>query len=297
MTNSNEHITVLLEEATKALLIKKGEWYVDATFGRGGHTKKILEAGGKVIAFDFDQEAIDFGSKAFVESITPGNLILVRENFSKISSIISSLKEDGQINQISGILFDFGTSTQQLKSNERGFSFDGDGPLDMRMDDRLGVQAKDLLAIIPADQLANLFFELGGETDGKRIAREIKNSPTQITTSKQLSELIVKVKGRQKNKLHPATKVFQALRIAVNTEIENISIALPQALDILAKNGRVVTIAFHEGEDREVKRTFKLWEEKNIGTNLTRKPITPTDGEIEINQRSRSAKMRIFEKN
>lgn len=297
MTNSNEHITVLLEEATNALLIKKGEWYVDTTFGRGGHTKKILEAGGKVIAFDFDQEAIDFGSKAFVESITPGNLILVRENFSKISSIISSLKEDGQINQINGILFDFGTSTQQLKSEERGFSFDGDGPLDMRMDDRLGVQAKDLLAIIPADQLANLFFELGGETDGKRIAREIKNSPTQITTSKQLSELIVKVKGRQKNKLHPATKVFQALRIAVNTEIENISIALPQALDILSKNGRVVTIAFHEGEDREVKRTFKLWEEKNIGTNLTRKPITPTDGEIEINQRSRSAKMRIFEKN
>ncbi|MBP7740917.1 16S rRNA (cytosine(1402)-N(4))-methyltransferase RsmH [Candidatus Woesebacteria bacterium] len=297
MTNSNEHITVLLEEAANALLIKKGEWYVDATFGRGGHTKKILEAGGKVIAFDFDQEAIDFGSKAFVESITPGNLILVRENFSKISSIISSLKEDGQINQINGILFDFGTSTQQLKSEERGFSFDGDGPLDMRMDDRLGVQAKDLLAIIPADQLANLFFELGGETDGKRIAREIKNSPTPISTSKQLSELIIRVKGRQKNKLHPATKVFQALRIAVNTEIENISIALPQALDILSKNGRVVTIAFHEGEDREVKRTFKLWEEKNIGTNLTRKPITPTDGEIEINQRSRSAKMRIFEKN
>lgn len=293
----NAHITVLLEEATEALLVKKGHWYVDATFGKGGHTRKILSAGGKVIAFDMDQDAISAGKETFASSIVPGNLILIRENFAQISPIIQSLKEDGQVNQIDGILFDFGTSTEQLKSEDRGFSFDGDGPLDMRMDDRLGVQAKDLLAIIPADQLEELFRELGGETNAKKIAKAIKSNPVPVTTTKQLSDLILKISGKQKGKLHPATKVFQALRIAVNTELENIMMGLPQALEILAENGRIVTIAFHEGEDREVKSTFKLWEEENEGENLTKKPVVPTTEEIKNNPRSRSAKMRIFEKN
>jgi len=293
MTN---HITVLLEEATQALLIKKGNWYIDATFGKGGHTQKILDAGGKVIAFDFDHQAIEYGNKIFASEINPGNLILIRENFSKIFPIIESLQEDCQVGDIKGILFDFGTSTEQLKSNNRGFSFDGDGPLDMRMDDRLGVQAKDLLALIHVDQLDELFRDLGGEHDSRRIAKAIKNSPTPITTSKQLTDLIIRNKGKQKSKLHPATKVFQALRIAVNTELENIMMGLPQALEILANKGRIVTIAFHEGEDREVKTTFKLWEEENKGENLTKKPVVPTAEEIKNNPRSRSAKMRIFEK-
>ncbi|MBU0974628.1 16S rRNA (cytosine(1402)-N(4))-methyltransferase RsmH [Patescibacteria group bacterium] len=293
MTN---HITVLLEEATQALLIKKGNWYIDATFGKGGHTQKILDAGGKVIAFDFDHQAIEYGNKIFASEINPGNLILIRENFSKIFPIIESLQEDCQVGDIKGILFDFGTSTEQLKSNNRGFSFDGDGPLDMRMDDRLGVQAKDLLALIHVDQLDELFRDLGGEHDSRRIAKAIKNSPTPITTSKQLTDLIIRNKGKQKSKLHPATKVFQALRIAVNTELENIMMGLPQALEILANKGRIVTIAFHEGEDREVKTTFKLWEEENKGENLTKKPVVPTAEEIKNNPRSRSAKMRIFKK-
>ncbi len=293
--NNNEHITVLLEEATKALMVKKNHWYIDATFGRGGHTQKILDAGGKVIAFDFDHKAIEYGNEIFASVINRGNLILVRENFSKIFPIIESLKEDGQIGDISGVLFDFGTSTQQLKSDERGFSFDGEGPLDMRMDDRLGVQAKDLLALIHVDQLEELFRELGGENDARRIAKTIKSSSIPITTSKQLSNLIIKIKGNQKGKLHPATKVFQALRIAVNTELENIMMGLPQALEVITQ-GRVVTIAFHEGEDREVKSTFRLWEEEGKGENLTKKPVVPDTKEIKENPRSRSAKMRIFEK-
>ncbi|MCB9812810.1 MAG: 16S rRNA (cytosine(1402)-N(4))-methyltransferase RsmH [Pseudomonadales bacterium] len=293
MTN-NQHITVLLNEATKALQVKKNHWYIDATFGRGGHTQKILEEGGKVIAFDVDQEAIEFGKKMFGSSIKPGNLILVRENFANISSIISSLREDGQIEDIDGILFDFGTSTQQLKSNERGFSFEGDGELDMRMDNRLGVKAKDLLALIPTNQLEELFREFGGENDARRIAKAIKNSPHPITTTKELSNLIINIKGRQQGKLHPATKVFQALRIAVNTEIENIMMVLPQALELLNSEGRIVTIAFHEGEDREVKNTFKLWEQEEKGENLSKNPIIPTNEEIKGNSRSRSAKMRIF---
>ncbi|NCQ65471.1 MAG: 16S rRNA (cytosine(1402)-N(4))-methyltransferase RsmH [Candidatus Pacebacteria bacterium] len=294
---ANTHITVLLEEATKALLVKKDHWYIDATFGKGGHTQKILNAGGKVIAFDIDKAAISSGKEIFASSIVPGNLILIRENFAQIFPVIQSLKEDRQINEIDGVLFDFGTSTEQLKSEDRGFSFDGDSPLDMRMDDRLGVQAKDLLALIPADQLEELFRDLGGETDARKIARAIKSSPVPITTTKQLSNLILKISGKQKGKLHPATKVFQALRIAVNTELENIMMGLPQALEILAQKGRIVTIAFHEGEDREVKTTFKLWEAENKGENLTKKPVVPTAEEIKNNPRSRSAKMRIFEKN
>jgi len=295
MTN-NEHITVLLNEATDALFVKKDHWYIDATFGRGGHTQKILSAGGKVIAFDFDHEAIEYGNSIFASAIKPGNLILVRENFSQIHQAIQDLKENNQIGSIDAILFDFGTSTEQLKSQSRGFSFDGNAPLDMRMDDRLGVQAKDLLALIPADQLEELFRDLGGENDARRISKAIKNSPEPIVTNKQLSDLIIKIKGKQRNKLHPATKVFQALRIAVNTELENIMTALPQALEIISAGGRIVTIAFHEGEDREVKNTFKLWEKENKGENLTKKPLIPTKEEINDNPRSRSAKMRIFQK-
>lgn len=292
--NNNKHITVFLEDAVEALSVQKGQWYIDATFGRGGHTKKILDEGGKVIAFDVDREAIEFGQKVFASEIKPGNLILVRENFSSLSSVIESLKEEGQIDDISGILFDFGTSTQQLMSETRGFSFEGEGPLDMRMDDRLGVQAKDLLALVPANQLEELFREYGGEPSARKIARAIKDSHEPIVTSKQLSDLVVKIKGPQKGKLHPATKVFQALRIAVNTEIESIKRSLPQAIEVLENEGKIVTIAFHEGEDREVKATFKKWEEAGRGEMLTKKPISPSEEELAQNPRSRSAKMRIF---
>lgn len=292
--NNNKHITVFLEDAVEALSVQKGQWYIDATFGRGGHTKKILDEGGKVIAFDVDREAIEFGQKVFASEIKPGNLILVRENFSSLSSVIESLKEEGQIDDISGILFDFGTSTQQLMSETRGFSFEGEGPLDMRMDDRLGVQAKDLLALVPANQLEELFREYGGEPSARKIARAIKDSHEPIVTSKQLSDLVVKIKGPQKGKLHPATKVFQALRIAVNTEIESIKSSLPQAIEVLENEGKIVTIAFHEGEDREVKATFKKWEEAGRGEMLTKKPISPSEEELAQNPRSRSAKMRIF---
>lgn len=294
--NNTKHITVMLKDAVDALLVKEGHWYVDGTFGRGGHSQEILNRGGKVIAFDFDHEAVEYGKEAFADSNQAGDFILVRENFSEISTVINDLKQSGQIEDISGVLFDFGTSTEQLTSQERGFSFEGDGPLDMRMDDRLGVEAKDLLALIPENQLTNLFREVGGEEQAKKIAREIKNSETPITTIKQLSKLIVRVKKGHRGNIHPATKVFQALRIAVNTEIENIKVALPQALEILNSDGRIVTIAFHSGEDREVKITFKSWQAENIGEMATKKPISPTEEEVLINPRSRSAKMRIFTK-
>lgn len=284
----------MLNDAVEALGVKQGAWYIDGTFGRGGHTRKILEQGGKVIAFDFDQEAIIYGQQTFKSEIIAGDLILVRENFAHLADTIVSLQKNNQVGQINGILFDFGTSTQQLTSQERGFSFEGEGPLDMRMDQRLGVMAKDLLAVIPENQLTELFRVMGGEQEAKRIAKAIKSSKTPIATTKQLADLVSKVKGRQKGKLHPATKVFQALRIAVNTELDNITDMLPQALNVLHYGGKIVTIAFHEGEDKIVKHTFKSWESRNLGKNETKKPEVPSEAEISTNIRARSAKMRVF---
>lgn len=286
----------MLQDAVEALNVKPNYWYIDATFGRGGHTKKILEAGAKVVAFDFDQEAIQFGTKEFASQIKKGNLILIRENFANLTETISNLIKQGKVDKISGILFDFGTSTQQLTSQNRGFSFEGEGPLDMRMDQRLGVQAQDLLVVIPENQLAELFKIMGGEPDAKKIAKAIKTTKTPITTTKQLADLIIKTKGRQKGKLHPATKVFQALRIAINTELDNITDVLPQALNILSVGGKIITISFHEGEDKIVKHTFKSWESRKLGHIETKKPITPSETELSKNVRARSAKMRIFVK-
>lgn len=295
--NSSTHITVFLKQAVESLNVKKDSWYIDATFGQGGHTQEILNHGAHVLAFDFDEQAITSGLQNFATQIASKQLILVRDNFTQCREHVEQLKKAGVIDQISGVLFDFGTSTQQLTSQERGFSFEGDGPLDMRMDTRLGVQAKDLLAVLPEKQLSDLFLEYGGEHDAKKIARAIKNSHQPITTNKQLSELIFLAKGRKRDKIHPATKVFQALRIAVNMELENIQEALPKALEIVAAQGKIVTIAFHEGEDRIVKTTFKSWEEQQLGYMETKKPIEPTQEELAQNPRSRSAKMRVFVRN
>ncbi len=292
---NNQHLTVLRTEAVAALQIQPERWYLDATFGGGGHTAAILSQGGKVIAFDWDQQAIADGEEKFATAIKAGKLILIRESFSKVDTEITALLEAQKISPIDGALFDFGTSTEQLTSSDRGFSFEGEGKLDMRMDTRLGVTAADILQAIPEAQLARLFFDYGGETESRKIAKAIKNSPEPIITTGQLSRLIEKVKGGRRGKLHPATKVFQALRIAVNSELEEIEAALPQTLKLLPSKGRIVTIAFHEGEDRLAKRAFKQWEQDNLGQML--KLITPSTEEVAQNPRSRSAKMRIFEKN
>jgi 16S rRNA (cytosine1402-N4)-methyltransferase len=284
------HQTVMLEEAVEFLQVEKGKWYVDGTFGRGGHTDAILNLGGKVVAFDVDQDAIEYGQAEFPKEIADGSLLLIRENFDRLQSTILSLQAEGKIGDIHGVLFDFGTSADQLLDVNRGFSFLGDAELDMRMDDRLGVKAKDLLAILPEKQLAELFANEGGEKYAKPIAKAVveRRSQKAITTSNQLSEIVEKVKPR-KGKLHPATKVFQALRIAVNTELSSIETALPQAFSIL-KSGRVVAISFHEGEDRLVKRYFvKLETEGKIKEHKLRQP---SEMEIIRNPRSRSAKLR-----
>lgn len=285
-----KHIPVLLNEALDALSVKPKGWYIDATFGRGGHTHEILKKGGKVIAFDWDPEAIEYGEKEFSAEIQAGNLILINRSFSAMKELIQELRVRNQIEEISGILFDFGTSTEQLKSHQRGFSFEGEGPLDMRMNPELGVTAADLLAVIPEGQLAKLFLEYGGEERGKAIAKAIKVSPTPVKTTSELRRIIEKVNGARFTKLHPATKVFQALRIAVNSELDQIDQSLPQAFGLLKPGGLMVTIAFHEGEDRLAKKFIKNLADSNQAEILPR--VTASELEVKNNPRSRSAKLR-----
>lgn len=291
------HIPVLLEEAIVGLEIKPSQWYIDATFGRGGHTTEILNSGGKVIAFDFDQKAINYGKEKFASAVEKKDLILVRENFSKIEEVLEKFK----IEKISGILFDFGTSVDQLTNDNRGFSFGiTEAPLDMRMDCRLGVTASDLLKVLSEKQLSQIFCEYGGEEQGKRIAKEVvrirRKYPQNLETVGSFVDLILKAKTGKRGRIHQATKTFQGLRIAVNDELTNIQESLPQALKVLKSEGKLITIAFHEGEDRIVKELFKQWENQNLGKQTQKKTIQATQEEIEKNPKSRSARMRIFKK-
>lgn len=292
-----EHISVLKTEAVTALQVQPGKCYVDATFGRGGHTRVILEQGGYVIGFDCDQDAIAYGQEQFAPELSAGKLILVNENFDKLKVTVQSTMAEHNIPAIAGILFDFGVSSPQIDTAERGFSFQHDGPLDMRMDKRLGVQAKDLLAILPEKQLAELFWVYGGEEQSRRIAKMIVQQRTRkpFTTTQQLADAISKVKPRT-GYLHPATKTFQALRMAVNSEVDSIEAALPQSVEVVQDGGVIVTISFHEGEDRVVKHLFQQWSDQGKGQPHDKKAIMPTEEEIAHNPRSRSAKLRVFVK-
>lgn len=293
MASETHHVTVLLNEAVDQLQVKPDHWYVDATFGRGGHTKAILARGGRVIAFDVDQEAIEYGEQVFASEIEQGQLYLIRSNFEYLQAETTKIGHT-----ISGILFDFGTSTNQLMSENRGFSFNSASALDMRMDQRLGVTALDLLNVLPEKQLVELFQSVGGEREARAIAKAIKRKQAMQQgllkiNAQQLADLIVQAKHEPHSKLHPATKVFQALRIAVNQELDSISQALPQALSLLSSGGRIVTIAFHEGEDRIVKQYFRSWAHAHKGQEIIR--TEPTAAEIADNPRARSARMRVFE--
>ncbi len=295
----------MLKEAIEALNISPKKWYLDATFGRGGHTREIINAGGNVIAFDQDLEAIEYGKDEFALEIEEKRLFLIHSNFDQLKNQLSQLRLEDQAETatISGVLFDFGTSQDQIRAPHRGFSFDHpDAPLDMRMDQELGVTAADLLSILSKKQLESLFAEFGGETrsNSHKIASAIDkyrkpDRSKRVETVGELRNLIEKIVHRHSH-LHPATKVFQALRIAVNSELDCIKEALPQALESLEAGGRIVTIAFHQGEDSIAKHTLNEWEENNLGKNLFDKPLKPSETEVNNNPSARSAKLRAFEK-
>ena len=293
------HEPVLLKEIVDYLKVKRGEKYIDATVGGGGHTAAILKLGGKILAIDCDPEAIKAARRYLASACPPGKHYswrLVSGNFRDLYQIA---KREGFLD-VSGTLFDLGVSSYQLEKAERGFSFSLEAPLDMRMDPGLKVTATDLVNGLNKGELNELFARVGQEHYSRRFAEAIcrARSLKPIKTTGELVDIInqaLPTKGR-KSKLHPATRVFLALRIVVNDELNNLERALPQMLDLLKPKGRLVIISFHSGEDRIVKQFFLNAKEQERLRIITKKPIRPTEEEIERNPRSRSAKLRVAEK-
>lgn len=301
---NNYHIPVMLKEVISYLNIRPGSWYIDSNLGGGGHTKGILNKGGKVLGIDLDPDAIRETAKNFNLKLQTANgyllaltekLILYQSNFSNLEQIANDLK----IAPVFGVLFDLGVSTHQLETAERGFSFNIDAPLDMRMDPNLTVTASDLIDGLHEGELAELFWKLGEERFAKPIARKINQvrQERKIKTTNELAQVILSVRHRTPaDRAHPATRVFQALRIAVNDELNSLKAALPQALKVLAPGGRIIVISFHSLEDRIVKDFFQSEQKNGTVKIITKKPTTPTETEVEENPRSRSGKLRAAEK-
>lgn len=299
------HVPVLLNEVLSYLNCRKGGVYIDCTLGGGGHSKTILNniyPNCMLIGIDQDIEAIDV-AKRELESYS-NRIKLVKGNFKNLKDILLKLKVD----TVSGIIFDLGVSFHQLKERERGFSFKNNNHLDMRMDRKQKFDADILVNTYSENDLINVFEKYGEERFSKRIARKIvtERKKEAITTTKQLSDLIIralpKTKKRVTWRIHPATRVFQAIRIEVNQELDALEKGLRQAIDILDEKGRICVISYHSLEDRIVKIFFKetamgeLRAEKHKIKILTKKPITPSLEEIKENPKARSAKLRVAEK-
>lgn len=291
------HIPALLNETVKALNIKPKHRYIDATLGGGGHSVEIVKEGGILLAIDQDPEAISYASerlkKACPDLLPPK---FVQANFAQIDEVA---KEAG-FEKVAGILFDLGVSSHQLETPNRGFSFNQEGPLDMRMNPDLSVTAKDLVNGLNEGEQAELFWKLGEEKFSRRYAKAIcqARQVKPIETGDELAQIILRevpVRGKF-DRTHPATRVFQALRIAVNDELNSLRTALPKAVELLDREGRIVVLSFHSLEDGIVKRFFAEQEEKGILKIISKKPITPTKEEVELNPRARSAKLRVAEK-
>ncbi len=287
------HISVLPKETINYLDVKRGEKYIDCTLGGGGHTKAILGKGGLVLGIDQDPEAIQQVKERLDPEITDRKLVLKHGNFAHLKDLVT----DTGFGSVAGILFDLGVSSHQLETDYRGFSFKREAKLDMRMDPiTQTVTAADLVNAGSERELSHLFWQFGEERDSRRIAKAIveQREKGRINTVDQLAELIVSVSRRsQGDRTHPATRVFQALRIAVNDELDNLATALAQAVELLAPQGRLVVISFHSLEDRIVKDFYKSSMALKI---ITDKPVIPTDEEIHTNPRARSGKLRAAEK-
>ena len=299
------HIPVLTKEILNYLNLKKGGVYIDCTLGGGGHSKAILEniyPHGLLIGIDQDIEAIETAKeelKSYIDKVK-----LVKGNFKNLKGILSELK----IETVSGIIFDLGVSFHQLKKKERGFSFKEDSHLDMRMDLTQEFNADILINSYSEKDLAEIFEKYGEERFSKRIARLIvtERKKKAITTTKQLADLVIrslpKAKKRHTWRIHPATRVFQAIRIEVNQELKALETGLNQVIRVLKDKGRICVISYHSLEDRIVKNIFKEAEregkeQKDCGLKIiTKKPIRPSSEEIRDNHKARSAKLRVAEK-
>ena len=308
--DENIHKSVLAAETVELLKPQSGEIFVDATLGLGGHAEKILSASENIrlIGIDQDAEAIALATRRLDKF--GGRVKIVHANFSEIKRVLA----EAEVEKVNGVLADLGVSSLQFDSAERGFSFRFDAPLDMRMnaDDDETETAAELLATLSEFEIARILYEYGEERLSRKIARRIvwkRELGEPIETTKQHAETVEKAVGRsKKDKIHPATKTFQALRIAVNGELEILERFIRDSVDILSKDGRLAVITFHSLEDRIVKQTFQnlagkcscpprlpqcvCGASKEIEI-VTRKPITPGEIELEDNPRARSAKLRV----
>ncbi len=290
------HKPVLLEEVISFLLPYQDEIIVDATVGEGGHSEVILTRVKPSILIAVDRD-IEILQKARERLSGFSNVKFLYGNFATLSLL---LKKEG-INEVSAVLMDLGISSFHLENPDRGFSFTVNGPLDMRLD-RVGekLTAYDIVNDFSEKRLYELIKEFGEEKWAKKIARAIveKRKESKIKTTKELADIVASVIPRKywPKKIHPATRTFQAIRIAVNKELESLKMGLKSALEVLKPGGRIIVISFHSLEDRLVKHTFKNFEKKGLGKVLTKKPILPSKAEITENVRARSAKMRVFEK-
>ena len=291
------HIPVLLNECIDSLKIKEDGFYIDCTLGDAGHSLEILKklsSKGLLISIDQDENAINFVKEFYKDTLAP-NWKIYRSNFKDIVQIVQDVNRKPD-----GILFDLGLSSRQLEqSHDRGFSYlESDEKLDMRMDKRLGVTAKDLLNALSEKELAYIFKRYGEERYSAKIAREIKKEISNINTVGDLTRIIYKVVPADNSTIkNPSRRVFQALRIVVNDELISIKEALDSSFKILNRNGRISVISFHSLEDRIIKNFYLEKQRSGEGSLLNKGHIAPTDEEIRQNPRSASAKLRTIIKN
>jgi len=303
------HTTVLLHEAVDALVIDPDGFYVDGTFGRGGHTAELLSKlspQGSVVAIDKDPQAIAEGQVRFSEDT---RLQLVHGTFADLSEIVAQM---GKTGELSGVLLDLGVSSPQIDQAERGFSFMRDGPLDMRMDTSKGLSAAEWIASADEQKIARVIKEYGEERFARRMASAVvkEREKTPITRTVQLAGILAAAHPAWERGRHPATKAFQAIRIFINRELDDLEALLAQIIDTLKVGGRLVVISFHSLEDRRVKRFIRDQEQgiklpKNLpirdvdrGVRLIKvgKAVKPAVSEVDGNVRSRSAVMRTAER-
>lgn len=306
MESEFKHYTVMLNEAVDALKCENGKIYVDCTLGGGGHSELILKRispDGRLIAFDVDDDAIAAASKR-LEGYK--NLTIVKNSYTNIKEVLANL---GIEKITGGILFDLGASYHQLTKQERGFSFSKEAPLDMRFNQDSDFTAYDVVNTYSEDDLVRIFSEYGEEHFSKRIARTIveQRKVKKLETTTELANLIVNCTPRVKSNIHPATRVFQAIRIEVNQELKNVKNTLEDILDLLEIGAIISVISFHSLEDRVVKQFFKYHSQRCHCDKtqmichcpppklelVNKKPIIASEGELEENPPSRSAKLRI----
>lgn len=299
------HISVLLHETVDGVLAGRDTGiFIDATFGRGGHTQLLLsklDANARVYAFDKDPQALEVAAQLEQED---SRFKIIHASFADIQAELSNIG----ITEVDGIMADLGVSSPQLDQAERGFSFMHDGPLDMRMDNSQGLTAAEWLLEIEEEKLANIIYQYGEERYSRRIARAIKQAG-EITTTAQLAEIVKVAHPKWEKHKHPATRTFQAIRIAINKELDDIDVFLPQAVELLKSKGQLAVISFHSLEDRLIKQFIQKesslaedagWgmPQAQVDTRRLKKVsrIRASEAEVKANPRSRSAWLRVAER-